>query len=73
MANIPSQDELVSYLQTTVDTPTTQLSEDLQVDAGIVDSPFKSNVISSAKARRQARRDIKDLQMLTGENFNIIV
>tara|TARA_R100001530_G_scaffold25307_1_gene20403 strand:- start:565 stop:792 length:228 start_codon:yes stop_codon:yes gene_type:complete len=73
MSSIPSQDKLVSYTENIAEQPLSVETDLEQVAEQIppLEAPFQSNLISSRKAKEMSRKNLKDLELLTGETFNI--
>lgn len=61
---IPNQDKLVDYLDTTQNPP----SEEVEAV-----SPFQSNFMTTSKARKRTRDNLRELERLTGSSLNIII
>ena len=67
---IPSQDKLVEYLDSSTRQPITKEPEEIVEP---IESPYKTNLLTSTNARKKTRRNITELEKLTGENFGIVV
>lgn len=60
---IPSQDKLISYLEGT--------QEPVKNDP--FESQFKTNLLTTRDVRERTRKNLRELQQITGENFNIVI
>ena len=56
-------DKVIDYLDETSELP--------EEETGV--SPFRSNFMTSRKARERTRRNLKELERITGQSLNIIV
>lgn len=67
---IPSQDQLMEYLNQEANQPMMD-SQDATIEP--LDNSFKTNLLTSSNARKMTKKNILELERLSGHNFGITV